>query len=105
MALIEMNFANGGGTINPTLIKEGYYATNATITQQIDISKTYMVSFSANAAGSSSELEVVYIKNGVVTYLYDNPNITQTFTINNGVLSFTNPSSSYGRSYCIAQLD
>lgn len=106
MALIRANTSGGGGvTLNPTAVKYGTVAPNGSVSQQLDLTKSYMLAISTNANASVNYNATFFIDKGETSVIYKG-DITQDISVSNaGVLSFTNPSGSYYRSYCLTQLD
>lgn len=105
MAIIKQDYGTlGGGTINPTLVNEGYTVHGGTTTQPIDINKSYILTISSNASADANFMIVFRIVKGVSERL-DTAELSQTISIANGILSFTNPSTSYTRSYALTQID
>lgn len=108
MALIRALSGSGGGTINPTLLKQGYVNTSSTTTQQLDTTKTYIVSASRNQQAARNQMCMFKIVNGTITEIYFDSNVMSNWPISidsNGLLTITNTSGSYQLSYCISQID
>lgn len=108
MALMRMPTNVGGGvTLNPTVIKAGSLGTSSsskTMTQEIDLTKTYLVFISTNYTNTPNYQMVWLVDKGQKSILHQG-DITQDITISGTTLSITNSSSSNSRSYCITQLN
>ena len=111
MALIRATSGGGGGGLNPTLVKTGVLgktSSTKTATQQLDLTKTYIVSNSVNYESSTTNYMTVHkIVKGVVSGVsISSDNTAVTVTVDaNGLLTLTNSSTSASRSYCLTQID
>ena len=106
--LVRMQTSSGGEvTLNPTVIKAGSIGTSSsskTMTQEIDLTKTYLVFISTNYTNTPNYQIVWLVDKGQKSILHQG-DITQNITISGTTLSITNSSSTYSRSYCLTQLD
>lgn len=106
MGVMKMpTYAGGGATLNPTALKAGYVAKSGTVTQTIDLNKTYILSICTNADASFDYMDTFLIDKGQKSFIHDSTGMTQDITITGNTLSFTNASGTYARSYCLTQLD
>lgn len=103
--MLAMSNNGGGVTLNPTAAKYGTVAPNGSVSQQLDLTKSYMLTISTNANASVNYNAIFFIDKGETSVIYKG-DITQDISVSNaGILSFTNLSGSYYRSYCLTQLD
>lgn len=100
--------SSSGGVLNPTVIKAGVMdktSPNNKVEQEIDLTKTYIVSISGNMQAYRDYMDTFVVNKGVKTIIHDTAEIAQDINVTGNILSFTNGSTSYYRTYCITQLD
>ena len=107
MALIEMDFVNGGGVqLNPVKINNGNIGARSYAYEDIDITKKYILAVNAKSTDTSSPFNnMYYIDCGELTQLggYSYPEVTMIN--NNSRISMYNGASSTYMAYYLTQLD